>query len=353
MIGLSARNRDSRTTARLEQRLIQPALEVVRDEPEAEAAATCLNDKHFYPTLKLATDSSLGATSPESSSSGLSSGGPVDEANSPNSTSSLKQARFSPPLSSDKDLSKSKLLSDELKNMEDSGHSNGGSTNEDLSSEEDESESTAEEDDDEVDDDEEDDDVDEDEDEEQQTIISPVDRKISYLDNELGPDKNNSASRDQLFEAGQILAELKELDDTGACGISSDINKAALSYLDTDDIGKTSKLTDEVISLLSNPPINESELVLKPRASRREPIIMEIKPSYDNGADKLPSSPKLNSLAQSKSQISEANDEPKNSEAVDNISEAEDSQDDDWDEVSLELIYPHEAKTFSTNSEHF
>lgn len=336
-----ARNRDSRTSTRLDQRLMQPALEVVRDEPEGEAAATCLNVKHFYPTLKLATDSSLGATSPESSSSGLSSGGPVDEANSPNSTSSLKQARFSPPLSSDKDPSKSKLLSDELKNMEDSGHSNGDSTNEDLSSEEDESESTAEDDDDEdvVDDDDDDeDDVDEDEDEEQQTIISPVDRKISYLDEELG----HSVSRDQLFETGPILADSKELDNTGDCGISSDISKAALSCSNTDkstDIDKnTSKLTEDVISLLSNPPINESELVLKPRANRREPIIMEIKPSYNSGVDELSSSPKSSSLAQSKSRISEAKNESNKSKAADNIGEADDSQDDDWDEVSLKSM---------------
>lgn len=349
-IGVS-RHRDNLTSTRSgDSRSIQPTLAVVRDEPEAEAAATRLDaDKRLYPPIKLSTDSSLTATSPDSSSSGLSSGGIVGEVHSPSSTSSSsvssKQGEYSPPVN--KELPSGKLSNSqhvELKSMEDSGHSNGDSTIEDLSSEEEESESSTEDDnDDNVDGDGQIEDIDQDDDEEQQTIISPVDRKLLYLDKELGLNKNTPASRDQLYEAGLILAELKELDSTQDCEMVSD-NVLPGDTLLLDPENCSSQLDIESILKPSNSAINESELILKPRlfktqASRLEPIIMEIN-SGDVKTEQMPILSETNDfLVQSKSLNSVPTNNNKQHNSVtdeDNISELGGLQD-GCDEVSRDV----------------
>lgn len=94
----------------------------------------------------------------------------------------------------------------------------------------------------------------------QDTLVSPVDRRLIYLDRELGIDKNNLVHRDNIAKTGAILAELERFED------SSDQIEPSAS-LDSERTDEKSKLppTKELV--------NESELILKPKQAAEKPAI--------------------------------------------------------------------------------
>lgn len=197
-------------------------LDVVEDEPEAEE-----REKLRQSALGVGSSnkpiSLKNTTSPAtSSSSGLSSACLAENLTSSSSSLSNEQTS-SPAMLAKAPKNQLSNLNQRLDVTVDSGKCSTGDSSTDADEEGEEEE----------------------EEEEQHTLVSPVTRRLNYLNSELGPEKNTLESRNNLMKAGSILAELK-------------------AFADDDDEIDFSQLSDDAANSVPQ-NINESELVLKPK----------------------------------------------------------------------------------------
>jgi len=209
-----------------EVNLKQTKLDVVPDEPEDEVEEVVSSKRPIETGLVV-------ATSPTSSSSGLSSAGLAD---------------VSPPLSSSSNclpiLPKVTLSSaDTFPKDIDSGHSNGNSDTQFSDTEEDE----------------------------QNTLVSS--ENMGSCGGQMrGAEKDTIAYRNNLIKTGAILAELKSLDEERESVLSSGGSRTS-DYLEYPNrAGSTSK-TGNIQHTPSS--TNESELVLRPKNSSAGQLSIE------------------------------------------------------------------------------
>lgn len=255
-------------------------LDVVADEPEAEAKAEACNqvesntnlNKLSVPTVNLNNNKAKDLTSikqkrssPTSSSSGLSSAGIAGvspTSSSSSSTTSSSSSSFS-NVSFEKqqdkldnnnptimlinnlnDSGNNSLKNNSVKDSKVSGDDDDESTDDYISSSENENGSTN--------------NNSLEEEEQTRTLVSPVTRRLKYLNKELGADKNNLVSRDNLIKTGVILSELKTTFDDD----DDDDNNSS----------ESSQLSQESDILMPS-NVNESELVIKP--NRQHSTVMQ------------------------------------------------------------------------------
>lgn len=226
--------------------LRQPRLDVVQDEPEDLPEEAGFNDSRLTSAEgKLVDKAQMKApNSPGSSSSGLSlSGTTANGGTSPSaSSSSSSHLPTRSPLVLKNSLVKTNNGTYEDKLVE-GVHSNGDSAAEVDNSSESELSN---------------------DDERQHTLVSPVTRRLEYLNKELGPDNNTLVSRDNLIKAGAILADLEKFDDDDDDESVSDIlseSDEELSLIDkhSSELSGDNKKRNPVEKVA----MNESELVLK------------------------------------------------------------------------------------------
>lgn len=238
--------------------LKQPALEVVPDVPEAESDALRVgpvSERARCPELELAiandyltskvTGASSSATSPGSSSSGLSSSGVGLVCSSPTSSTAR-----SPVLArSTVGCLASRHKSTELRAIDSADdESNNDSANCGCSSGASESAESEE---------------NVNEDEEQKTLMSPVaaNQNFDLNNDEANLNPEEPKVRDNLLKTGAILAELDDFDENDALDQYSDDDASSCAESQSDDITTRNKVADGALELESVPQINESVMV--------------------------------------------------------------------------------------------
>lgn len=114
----------------------------------------------------------------------------------------------------------------------------------------------------------------------QDTLVSPVNRRLSYLNKELGFDKNNLACRDNLAKTGAILAELDKFDeDSDQIERSASVELVVTNGIDQENQGGGGLLP--AAATASSNQVNESELVLKPKPTLTGTRGVELKQQKD------------------------------------------------------------------------
>lgn len=273
---LTKNSSDTKSSAVVQQnsisRAVRPVLEMVPDEPESEHEEAEAEEEetqrvisltHGHPTQTatrpaLMMASSSGDSSSSSSSSGLSSPG-IGCNGGGSGTGNCNASSSTYSLFSSYQVARSPVHSHSINKSQqhDSGHSNDGSlvgsSNGQAAAEEEAQQSTPSS--------LSDDDADEDDASKEDTLVSPVNRRLSYLDKQLGAERINLACRDNLATTGAILAELEKFDED-----SSD--QLSLNHTAKSDDEELDKVVD-IGTISSNHPkmqCNESELILRPKA---------------------------------------------------------------------------------------